>query len=154
MRSAIIVATVAAAVVLAASAVVTRLLPHPAPEGVPVSPAAGAESASVVIQNEPMSVAQQMAGQTGVVEVVMTDKGFAPATVSTTIGGTVKLHVRNTSGSEHNLIIDQFGIVTRGLKPGEENYIEFTASQKGDWPMVSDAPGQVEPAFRATLKVE
>jgi hypothetical protein len=148
MRSAAIAAVLAAAVALAGCRT------HREPDGVPVSPSAGEESTVIAIQNEPVPIAEQLAGQTGVVEMVMTDRGFEPPQLTSTIGGTVKLHVRNDSAGEHNLIVERYGIVTRTLKPGEENYVEFTASEKGAWAIVSDAPGQVEPAFQATLKVE
>ncbi|HYF90862.1 MAG TPA: cupredoxin domain-containing protein [Symbiobacteriaceae bacterium] len=108
----------------------------------------------VITQKEPLSVAEQMAGQEGVISVLITDRGFEPQEVPTAVGGRVKIHLKNASGGKHNLVVQRFGIVSRTLAPGEENYIEFTPSETGEWPVVSDAPGAVEPGFTATLKVE
>lgn len=110
--------------------------------------------APVISQMEPLTVAQQVAGEAGVVSIRMTDRGFEPAEIRTTIGGRVKIHLKNASGARHNLVIDRFGIVSRTLPPGEENYIEFTATSRGDFPIISDAPGEPEAGFRAVLKVE
>ncbi|HWI63633.1 MAG TPA: cupredoxin domain-containing protein [Symbiobacteriaceae bacterium] len=108
----------------------------------------------VITQTAPKTVAQMIAGQEGVVTVRMTDRGFEPAQIAATLGGRVKLHLKNEAAAGHNLVIQKFGILSRTLGPGEENYIEFTPNLKGDWPIISDAPGEAEPAFKATLKVE
>lgn len=110
--------------------------------------------APVITQKEPLTVAQQLAGQTGVVTVRITDRGFEPSVLKAAAGDQVKIHLKNESSGSHNLVVERYGIVSRAMAPGDENYIEFTATAKGDWPMISDAPGQAEPAFAATLKVE
>lgn len=145
--------TVGALVALAALLVLvatfgTGRQPKQAPVHVPDSPA------PVITQTKPLSVQQQMAGLTDVRRVRITDAGFEPKELQTTVGGKVRIHLINESSAEHNLIINRFGIVTRALAPGEENFIAFTANAKGNWPFVSDAPGEVEPAFGGTLKVE
>ncbi|HWI52210.1 MAG TPA: cupredoxin domain-containing protein [Symbiobacteriaceae bacterium] len=110
--------------------------------------------APVITQKEPLTVAQQVAGQTGVVTVRITDRGFEPAVLKAAADAPVKIHLKNESSGSHNLVVERFGIVSRPLAPGDENYIEFAATARGDWPMISDAPGRPEPAFAATLKVE
>lgn len=110
--------------------------------------------ASVTIQSAPMPVDKQMAGQTGIVQMAVTDRGFEPRMLTAPIGGPVKIHLRNTGKQPHNFMVPRFGIVTGDLAPGAENYIEFPASQKGDWPFFSDSPGQEEPGLDGILKVE
>jgi len=110
--------------------------------------------APVISQTEPLTVAQQVAGQTGVVTVRITDRGFAPPVLTVAAGDQVKIHLKNESSGSHNLVVERFGIVSRTIAPGDENYIEFSATAKGDWPIISDAPGRPEPDFAATLKVE
>lgn len=112
------------------------------------------ESPVVAIVDQPTPIAEQMKGQTDIVQMSMTDKGFEPAVLTTTVGGRVKIHLRNASEASHNLVIDRFGIVTSVMPPGSENYIEFTASEKGEWEVISDAPGAPEPEFQGVLKVE
>jgi uncharacterized cupredoxin-like copper-binding protein len=109
---------------------------------------------TITIQAEPMPVAQQLAGQTGVVHMTVTDHGFEPRVLAAPIGGAVKVHLRNTGSQPHNFMLPRFGIVTQSLAPGAENYIEFPASQKGDWAFFSDSPGQEEPGLAGSLKVE
>ncbi|HYG57012.1 MAG TPA: cupredoxin domain-containing protein [Symbiobacteriaceae bacterium] len=150
MRRLLFLATVAAAVVLTACG--TR---RP-PDGIPVSPPPGEhrDSPVIAVQDKPVSVAEQLKGQTGVVTLTMTERGFVPNRLTTTVGGRVKIYLRNEDRQEHNLVIDRFGVVTRTMPPGNENYVEFTANEKGEWPFVSDAPGPVEEQFRGVLKVE
>lgn len=119
---------------------------HPAPEWEP--------QPAVTVQTEPVPIAQQMAGQSGVVRVVVTDKGFEPDVIATTVGGRVKIHLINQGTKEHTLSIPRWAIFTRNLAPGEENYIEFTASEKGIWPFFSDTPGEPEPGLAGEVKVE
>jgi plastocyanin len=127
------------------------------PDGLPVSPPPGVDEPGekvIAIQTEPMSVAEQMKGQTGIVEMQVTDRGFEPKILRTTIGGTIKVHLRNTGSQVHNFVLPQFGIVAGNTMPGGDNYIEFTASQKGEWSFYSDTTGQPESGLNGTLKVE
>jgi plastocyanin len=145
--------TVGGLVVLAAllavmATLVSKRPPEQAPVHIPDSPE------PVISQTKPLSIEEQMAGLPDVQKVCITDSGFEPKQLQTTVGGKVRIHLVNESGGEHNLIINRFGIVTRTLAPGEENFIEFTADEKGTWPFLSDAPGEVEPAFGGILKVE
>jgi uncharacterized cupredoxin-like copper-binding protein len=119
--------------------------PPPMPE--PTAPA-------LITQSAPLSVAQQMAGKENIITLRMTDHGFAPTTLSVREGSVVRIHLKNESSQAHNFVLERHGIVTSTLPAGGENYVEFTASQKGVWPFASDAPGSVEPGFQGTLKVE
>lgn len=119
---------------------------HPEPEWEPEH--------LVTVQTEPVPIAQQMEGQSGIVRVVVTDRGFEPDVISTTVGGRVKIHLMNQGTKEHTLTIPRWSIFTRNLAPGEENYVEFTASEKGIWPFFSDAPGEPEPGLAGEVKVE
>lgn len=113
--------------------------------------------AITVVQDKPKSIAEQMKGQTGIIELIVTDSGFQPASLSFGNGERVKLHLRNQGQREHNLVIPHFGVVTSNIAPGGENYVEFTANRKGDWPFFSDAPagnGKPEPGLEGKLKVE
>lgn len=130
--------------------------PEPAPlvTGSPWEDAPAGNEA-VTAQTEPVPIARQMAGQTGIVQMVLTDEGIQPGELRTTVGGRVKIHVRNEGKQEHNLVIPRWGIYpTHNLPPGGETYIEFTAGEKGAWEFYSDAPGKVEAALKGILKVE
>ena len=120
----------------------------------PLAEAPYEEQPVIAIQDKPISIAEQMKGQTGIVKMVATAQGFEPAELTTTVGGKVKIHLVNQDSREHNLVIGRFGVATAPLAPGGETYIEFTAGEKGAWPVVSDLPGTVEPGYEATLKVE
>lgn len=126
------------------------------PDGLPVSHqgAAAPESPVIAIQDKPVSIAEQMRGQEGIVTLTMTESGFSPSLLKVSIGDRVKIYLKNRDQREHNLVIERFGIVTSAMAPQAENYVEFTANEKGEWPFFSDAPGQVEEPFRGRLKVE
>lgn len=108
----------------------------------------------LAIQTEPMSIAEQMKGQTGIVHMTVSEQGFLPPLLRVKEGSRVRIHLSNTGSKEHNLILPRFGIVAAVMPPGGENYIEFTASEKGRWPFFSDASGQEELGLVGTLVVE
>ena len=108
----------------------------------------------IAIQEAPVPIAQQMAGQTGVVEMAVTARGYEPAQLTVGLNDRVQIHLVNRDSKEHNLVLERWGIITAPLAPGAETYIEFTASEKGAWPIFSDAPGVAEAGYDATLQVE
>lgn len=112
------------------------------------------EHINAIVQTEPVPIEQQMAGKEGIIRVTVTDKGFEPAQITTTVGGRVRIHLVNQGTKEHTLTLPRWGIFTRNLGPGEENYIEFTANEKGDFTFFSDAPGAKEAGLEGVLKVE
>lgn len=121
-------------------------------------PAAVSQSEShprpVITQRAPVPVQKQMEGRENVLRLVVTDEGFVPSVLRVQEGGRVRIHLQNEGNQEHNLVIPRWGIVARNMGPGEENYIEFTASQKGLWPFFSDTSGSSEARLRGTLQVE
>lgn len=108
----------------------------------------------LAIQEAPVPIARQMAGQTGIIEMRVTDQAFAPNHLASPVDGRVKIHIVNAGTKEHNLVIPRYRVYSRILAPGGENYVEFTADEKGDWPYYSDAPGQEESGLSGILKVE
>lgn len=62
----------------------------------------------------------------------------------------VRILVTNQSAQARNLIIPGFRVVGKPLAPGEENYIEFSANNRGDFPLISDS---ADPELRAILVV-
>lgn len=139
---------------LLAAALTSGCGAHPRPEQVYDAPGVLAGDYVSAVQTEPVPIAEQMEGQTGIVTMVVTDEGFDPPLVTAPVGGRVKLHIVNRGTREHTITIPRWGIYTRNLAPGEENYVEFTASEAGDWPFFSDAPGEPEPGLSGILRVE
>jgi uncharacterized cupredoxin-like copper-binding protein len=109
---------------------------------------------STITQSEPKSIAEQMAGKEGIVELIMTDTRFEPPTLHAKAGQVVRIHLRNQGRLTHNFVLGRFSIATSRMAPGSENYVEFTATATGDWPFGSDAPGKIEPGLTGTLHVE
>lgn len=98
-------------------------------------------------------ISAQMAGKTGITALVATDAGWRPARIDARRGSRVRLHVRNGGERPHNLAIPAFRIYARTLRPGEENYVEFTADRSGAFAFFSNAPGEVEPDLIGVLAV-
>ncbi len=122
--------------------------PVPAPAAVPDG------AADAVTRPVPARVwVRAAAGD--VVHLVLGEGRLQPATVEVAEGGQVRLLVANRSRRPRNLVIPDFHLTGMALPPGEENYIEFTADRKGDFPMYSDAsqPGRPEPGMLAMLRV-
>jgi len=108
----------------------------------------------LAIQTEPVPIEEQMKGQTGIIHMAVSEEGFVPPLIRVKEGDRVRIHLRNTGRREHNLVLPRFGIVAGVMPPGGENYIEFTASEKGRWPFFSDASGREEIGLVGTLVVE
>jgi len=118
------------------------------------SPSAGVGQEILAIEQTPTPIAVQMAGKTGILTLTVTEGGFQPPIIAAKAGGQVRIHLRNGGRAGHNLVIPRYGIATRTLGPGEETYVEFTAGEKGDWPVFSDAPGAPEVGLTGHLRVE
>ncbi|MGE5672614.1 MAG: cupredoxin domain-containing protein [Mycobacterium leprae] len=142
-----------------------RMLPHTlwlalllaacsATQDPPELPPAAAEAVPVISQQAPVPIAAQMGRQTDIVTLKVTDRGLEPGLLVTAAGGKVKLHLLNAGTRVHNLVIPRFGIVSRALGPGEENYVEFTAGTVGEWPLYSDATPADSESLHGILKVE
>lgn len=116
-----------------------------------------AAKSAFIVQDKPIAAAQQIQGKTGVVTMIMTDRGYEPSEVRVKFGDQVRIYLKNNGAKEHNLVIPQFKVATSNMANGADNYIEFTANIKGEFPFFSDAPnaaGKAEPGLRGTLKVE
>jgi hypothetical protein len=107
-----------------------------------------------IVQREPVPIQRQIDGQSDIIQLVVNERGFTPRLIKAAEGSRVKIHLRNAGTREHRLVIQRFGIVTSLLPPGGENYIEFTASAKGDWPFHAEVDDRPEPGLAGILKVE
>lgn len=124
------------------------------PPATPLAADNGGPSSSYILQREPVPITAQMAGAVGVVRVVVTDRGFEPGQILAKKGERVKVYLQNKGAKPHNLVIPRFHIATSAMLPGGENYIEFTAGERGSWEFFSDAPGVAEEGLAGRLKVE
>lgn len=138
------------AVLLMLTLLLSACASNPRPKVSPVGGDGGTEVKTTI--TEPTPITEQMAGRTGIQVLVITDGGFEPAVVRVGVNQRVKWHVINRGQKEHNLILPRYGVVVSNIAPGAENYVEFTAGEKGDWPFFSDSPGAQE--FAGSLKVE
>ncbi|OGM27989.1 hypothetical protein A3D00_04575 [Candidatus Woesebacteria bacterium RIFCSPHIGHO2_02_FULL_38_9] len=58
---------------------------------------------------------------------------FSPFSLSFKEGDLVKLTFKNTGTKPHDLVIDELGVATKAVSPGESDIIEFTASKAGNF---------------------
>lgn len=99
---------------------------------------------SDIIQLTPVSVKEHLAHQQDVVQLLLFDDRMEPATINVKAGDQVKLHVINRGARPHNLVLPDFHLVGRELAQGEENYVEFTATEAGEFPLYAENAGEVE----------
>lgn len=129
---------------------------RPGPAGAPVARPAQAAADELppggeISQREPIPPRAWVRAATGpVLHLELTERGMEPARLEVPVYEQVRILVVNRTQSQHNLIIPDFRVVAKILGPGEENYIEFTADRKGDFPLISDS---AEPDLRAILAV-
>ena len=66
-------------------------------------------------------------------EVLGTEFDFSVPEMRVSVGDTVRVTFKNTGTMPHDFVIDEFNVATQILSPGEEETIEFTASQAGEF---------------------
>lgn len=89
-----------------------------------------------------------------VTNIVITDTGMQPSTVTGKVDTSIKIHVTNKGKKKHNLVIPDYYIFTHNLNSGESTDIEFKLNKKGSFSYFSDTPGTPEPGLEGKLTVE
>ncbi len=61
------------------------------------------------------------------------DYSFAPASINVTQGERVRVMFINRGAMPHDFVIDELGVATRIINPGQTDVVEFTASDSGSF---------------------
>lgn len=66
---------------------------------------------------------------------------FSPSSVSVNAGERVRVTFKNTGGAVHNFVIQDLGVGTRTISPGQTDTVEFTAPSSGTYTFICSVPG-------------
>jgi len=95
-----------------------------------------------------------LAERSNVHTITITDAGFQPTKITVKQNTVLKITVVNKGTKKHNLTIPAYFIFTHNLNVGESTDVEFTVNKTGNFPYLSDTPGQPEAGLQGTLTVE
>ena len=79
------------------------------------------------------------------------DIAFSPKEV-TVAAGTITITFQNTGSIEHSFIIDELGVKSEKVQPGQSSTVTFEA-QPGTYTFYCDVPGHKEAGMIGTLTV-
>lgn len=82
------------------------------------------------------------------------DYSFTPQTFTLKSGERVRLNFKNQGVVVHNLVVEGEGISTQTISPGQEDTVEFTTPEAGEYTIFCSVPGHRERGMIGTLTVE
>lgn len=91
--------------------------------------------APVPISSSPTPAVSSPASEMTEIEVVGTEFAFAPKALSVTKGDKVRINFKNSGKFPHNLTVDELGIASKTINPGETDVVELTVDKTGTFPM-------------------
>ena len=94
-------------------------------------------------------------GEGEVKEFAVLSKGlsFTSSEIKVKKGDKVKITFKNTL-EKHDLTLDEFNVKTKLLGAGEEETVEFTADQAGEFEYYCSVPGHRQAGMKGKLIVE
>lgn len=114
--------------------------------------AAGPAPAPPVSQTQPPGAVTP--AESGPLTVSMTEWRYDPKVIRVKGGQTVKLTIKNTGKVDHAFVINDLGVDTGRVKPGETRNVEFTVPDKtAIYEYMSSVPGQKTLGLAGSLSV-
>ncbi|MDP3995757.1 MAG: cupredoxin domain-containing protein [bacterium] len=97
-------------------------------------------------------------GSTTVVAKEFTVEGgeysFNPDSISVSSGELIRVTFKNIGRLNHNFVIQDLGVNTRTIGPGQTDTIEFTALDSGTYTFICSVPGHAVAGMLGDLLVE
>lgn len=88
------------------------------------------------------------------IQVSLQDFKFAPATITVQRGTPVTLSLKNDGAVAHDLAIEDLGVASELLRPGQSSTLTFTPNTAGEFEIICTEPGHLASGMRATLIVQ
>ena len=79
---------------------------------------------------------------------------FTPSEITVKKGEKVTLAFKNAGSVPHDYVIADLGVTTRRINPGEEDTVEFTPEEAGEFKFICDIGNHEEQGMTGTLIVE
>lgn len=90
------------------------------------------------------------------VEVIVsgTEFAFDPPIITVKKGQTIKVTFKNNGTFPHNFAISDLNVTTKIISPGEQDSIQFTANQEGQFNFLCTIGGHADKGMKGTLIVQ
>ncbi len=88
------------------------------------------------------------------IQVSLADFKFAPATITVKRGTPVTLSLKNDGAVAHDLAIEDLGVASELVRPGQSSSVTFTPNTAGQFDIICTEPGHLASGMKATLIVE
>jgi len=79
---------------------------------------------------------------------------FTPSEITVKKGEKVKITFKNTGSVQHDYVIEDLGISTKRVNPGQEDSVEFTPNESGEFKFLCSVGNHEELGMLGTLIVE
>ena len=88
------------------------------------------------------------------ITIIGTEFNFNPSSITLKTEEEVRIIFKNTGKAPHNLVIEDLGIKTKTIGPGQTDTIEFTASSSGTYTFFCSISGHQAAGMEGSLKIE
>lgn len=104
----------------------------------------------------PVSESEATPPATNVTEITIEGEEFefTPSQITVKKGEKVKLTFKNTGKFPHDYVITDLNIATKRIQPGEEDTVEFTPNETGEFQFICSVGNHEEQGMVGTLMVE
>ncbi len=79
---------------------------------------------------------------------------FTPSVIKLNKGDRVRIIFQNTGSIAHNFVINQLGIISRTIGPGQSETIEFIADKTGNFEFECSLPGHASAGMTGRVTIE
>jgi plastocyanin len=107
-------------------------------------------------QSEESSQSEEMPSEAEVKDIIVEGSEFSynPSSISLKAGEGVRLTFNNVGTVPHNLVIDELGVTTKTIDPGESDTVEFTATDSGSYTFYCSVDSHRARGMEGELMVE
>ena len=89
-----------------------------------------------------------------VIDIVFDDFSFGPQEIRVKSGERVRLNIRNNGSVAHDWYVDDLGLGTPLIQPGQTTTFEFTAGAAGSYEAICTEPGHEALGMTGVLIIE
>lgn len=93
-------------------------------------------------------------GEVREIKVSGSEFAFSPSALSVKAGKKVRIIFKNNGKLPHNLTIDQLGIATKTISPGQTDTLEFTADRTGSFVVYCSVDAHRQKGMEVSLKIQ
>ena len=121
-------------------------------KGTVSTPVTSTESVATTTSSVATSTEQSVQSET--ITISGSEFKYEPAAISAKVGQSVTVTYTNTGKYPHNFVVDELGIKSQTIKPGETETFTFIPSKAGTFAFYCSLPNHREKGMVGTLSVQ